>query len=224
MRGRSGIERQALRRVERGLRRRRRRGLVRSVGDCTAEQQGPNGHQCRNELPHRRLGKCHAPTKRRALRFFPHTHGIDANPLLPFRGPESLLHARHSSVAEGADLLGHAMDDGPTGQVRLWFCQLRVGREFVVAEPARGSTAMRSLGRGSPSASAVSAWRIADLDHAPLPTRHFTQERPRLPILCSEETRQNSWHAIEVIASRHNRRVESYLQRRRHRPWRNRGS
>lgn len=68
---------------------------------------------------------------------------------------------------------------------------------------------MRSLDAGSPSASAVGGYLVALRGLAP-------------PI--GAQARQDSWRAIEVIASRHNRRVESYLQRRRHRPWRNRGS
>lgn len=68
---------------------------------------------------------------------------------------------------------------------------------------------MRSLDADSPSASAVGAYSIALRGLA-------------LPI--GAQARQDSWRAIEVIASRHSRSVESYLQRRRHRPWRNRGS
>lgn len=85
---------------------------------------------------------------------------------------------------------------------------------------------MRSLDGGSRSVSAVTACQIAPrgLSHSPLGTRRFAPGDPYLATLSAEQTRQNSWRAIEIIASRHNRRVESYLQRRRHRPWRNRGS
>lgn len=68
---------------------------------------------------------------------------------------------------------------------------------------------MRSLDADSPSASSVGAYLIA---------------LRGLAVPIGAQARQNSWRAIEIIASRHNRRVESYLQRRRHRPWRNRGS
>lgn len=74
---------------------------------------------------------------------------------------------------------------------------------------------MRSLDGGSPPAFAVSGRGLASLSHAPL---------PGLVTLVAEQTREDSWRAIEVIADSHNRGVESYLQRRRHRPWRNRGS
>lgn len=85
---------------------------------------------------------------------------------------------------------------------------------------------MRSLDGGSRSMSAVTACQIAPrgLSHSSLDTRQFAPGHPYLAPLFTEQTRQNSWRAIEIIASRHNRRVESYLQRRRHRPWRNRGS
>lgn len=85
---------------------------------------------------------------------------------------------------------------------------------------------MRSLDGGSRSGSAVTACPIAPsgLSHSPLDTRQLTPERSSLATLSAEQTRQNSWWAIEIIANRHNRCVESYLQRRRHRPWRNRGS
>ncbi|ORB00949.1 hypothetical protein BST30_22150 [Mycobacterium mantenii] len=56
------------------------------------------------------------------------------------------------------------------------------------------------------------------------PVHRFAQAPNCVAALSAEQTRQDSWRAIEVIASTHNRRVESYLQRRRHRPWRNRGS
>lgn len=68
---------------------------------------------------------------------------------------------------------------------------------------------MRSLDAGSPPACAVKACLTA--------LRGLTA-----PV--GAQVRQDSWRAIEVIADRHSRRVESYLQRRRHRPWRNRGS
>jgi hypothetical protein len=68
---------------------------------------------------------------------------------------------------------------------------------------------MRSLDADSPSASSVGAYLIA---------------LRGLAVPIGAQARQDSWCAIEIIASRHNRRVESYLQRRRHRPWRNRGS
>ncbi|ASW92805.1 hypothetical protein BST31_11105 [Mycobacterium marseillense] len=60
--------------------------------------------------------------------------------------------------------------------------------------------------------------------HAPSKNRQTARVRSCLAALPAEQTRQDSWRSIEVIANRHNRRVESYLQRRRHRPWRNRGS
>lgn len=75
---------------------------------------------------------------------------------------------------------------------------------------------MRSVDSGSPSVLAVSTPGVA--------LRYLAPARPCLATVISEQTRQDSWRAIEVIADRHNRRVESYLQRRRHRPWRNRGS
>lgn len=85
---------------------------------------------------------------------------------------------------------------------------------------------MRSLHESSPSVFALSASDIVPrwLNRSLPPTRHLTQARPCLATLISEQTREDSWRAIEVIAGGHNRRVESYLQRRRHRPWRNRGS
>lgn len=85
---------------------------------------------------------------------------------------------------------------------------------------------MRSLDSSSPSVFAVSTSRVAlrRLTHPPLPARYLAPARPCLDTVISEQTRQDSWRAIEIIANTHNRRVESYLQRRRHRPWRNRGS
>lgn len=85
---------------------------------------------------------------------------------------------------------------------------------------------MRSLDGSSPPVFAASASGVTlhRLNHTPLPARYFERARPCLATVISEQTREDSWHAIEIIANRHNRRVESYLQRRRHRPWRNRGS
>lgn len=85
---------------------------------------------------------------------------------------------------------------------------------------------MKSLDVGSPSGFAAGAGGIAlrGPSHTPVPAGHFAQGRPFLAALIAELTHQDSWRAIEVIANTHNRRVESYLQRRRHRPWRNRGS
>lgn len=85
---------------------------------------------------------------------------------------------------------------------------------------------MRSLQESSPSVVAVSPCRTAlgAPSHASVPAGHFKHGRPFLAALIAEQTRQDSWRAIEVIADTHNRRVESYLQRRRRRPWRNRGS
>lgn len=85
---------------------------------------------------------------------------------------------------------------------------------------------MRSLDGGSRCGSSGTARPIVPrgLGRGPLGTRQFAPGRPCLAAVSAEQTRQDSWRAIEVIASRHNRRVESYLQRRRHRPWRNRGS
>lgn len=83
---------------------------------------------------------------------------------------------------------------------------------------------MRSVDEGSPSSTAVSACPIAPRSLAPLAGRPLARVRLCLASVAREQTRQDSWRAIEIIATRHNRRVESYLQRRRHRPWRNRGS
>lgn len=83
---------------------------------------------------------------------------------------------------------------------------------------------MRSVDEGSPSSTAVSACPIVPRGLAPLPARPLIPARLCLASVVYEQTRQDSWRAIEIIANRHNRRVESYLQRRRHRPWRNRGS
>lgn len=83
---------------------------------------------------------------------------------------------------------------------------------------------MRSVDEGSPSSTAVSAFPIVPGGTTPLPDRPLTRERLCLASVSLEQTRQDSWRAIEIIADRHSRRVESYLQRRRHRPWRNRGS
>ncbi|WP_082975979.1 hypothetical protein [Mycobacterium sp. 1245801.1] len=85
---------------------------------------------------------------------------------------------------------------------------------------------MRSLEGSSPSVFAASACGIAlrRLGHAPVPAGHLTRGRPFLAAFIAEQTRQDSWRAIEVITDTHNCRVESYLQRRRHRPWRSRGS
>lgn len=85
---------------------------------------------------------------------------------------------------------------------------------------------MRSLEGSAPSVFAASACGIASRrpGQAPVSAGHFTRGRPFLAAFIAEQTRQDSWRAIEVIADTHNRRVESYLQRRRHRPWRNRGS
>jgi len=85
---------------------------------------------------------------------------------------------------------------------------------------------MRSLDLSSPSVFAArTSWvALPCLSHPPLPTRYLAHARPCLDTVISEQTRQNSCRAIEIIADRHSRRVESYLQRRRHRPWRNRGS
>lgn len=80
MRRRIGIETQAFRCVERRAGRRWCR-LVLSACDSSAEQYGSNGHQCREQLPHRKLGESYAWSKRRALRFFPHTHNVDVSPL-----------------------------------------------------------------------------------------------------------------------------------------------
>lgn len=81
---------------------------------------------------------------------------------------------------------------------------------------------MRSVDGGSPSSTAVSARPIVSRGLIPMPAR--TRARLCLASVTVEQTRQDSWRAIEIIADGHNRRVESYLQRRRHRPWRNRGS
>lgn len=98
----------------------------------------------------------------------------------------------------------------------------------LVAAQGRASRgiAMRSLDGSSPSTFAVSATGSAlrRLNHGLPAARHVTHARPCLATVSSEQTREDSWRAIEVIAKMHNRRVESYLQRRRHRPWRNRGS
>lgn len=85
---------------------------------------------------------------------------------------------------------------------------------------------MRSLEGSSPPVFAVSACGTAlrRPRHALVAGGHFRHGRSLLAALIAEQTRQDSWRAIEVIADTHNRRVESYLQRRRHRPWRNRGS
>lgn len=85
---------------------------------------------------------------------------------------------------------------------------------------------MRSLGASSPPVFAVSISGVVPrrLSHIPLPAPSLAHPRPRLDTVTAEQTRQDSWRAIEIIANRHSRRVESYLQRRRHRPWRNRGS
>lgn len=85
---------------------------------------------------------------------------------------------------------------------------------------------MRSLDSSSPSvfAASTSGVVLRRLSHPLLPTRYLTHARPCLDIVISEQTRQNSCCAIEIIANRHSRGIESYLQRRRHRPWRNRGS
>lgn len=85
---------------------------------------------------------------------------------------------------------------------------------------------MRSLEGSSPPVFAVSTCGAAlrRPRHALVPGGHFRHDRSLLAALIAEQTRQDSWRAIEVIADAHNRRVESYLQRRRHRPWRNRGS
>ncbi len=85
---------------------------------------------------------------------------------------------------------------------------------------------MRSLDSSSPSVFAASASGVAlpHLSHPSLPTRYRAHARPCLDTVICEQTRQNSCRAIEIIANRHSRGVESYLQRRRHRPWRNRGS
>ena len=85
---------------------------------------------------------------------------------------------------------------------------------------------MRFLDASSPSVFAVSICGIAARrpDHMPLFARYHAHPRPCLDTALTEQTRQNSWRTIEIIADRHSRRVESYLQRRRHRPWRNRGS
>jgi hypothetical protein len=85
---------------------------------------------------------------------------------------------------------------------------------------------MRSPDSSSPLVFAVSTSGVVlrRLSHPPLPARYLAHARPCLDTVISEQTRQDSWRAIEIIADRHNRRVECYLQRRRHRPWRNRGS
>lgn len=83
---------------------------------------------------------------------------------------------------------------------------------------------MRSADEGSPSSTAVSACPIAPRSFTPLAARPLGRMRLCLASIAREQTRQDSWRAIEIIANTHNRRVESYLQRRRHRPWRNRGS
>jgi hypothetical protein len=85
---------------------------------------------------------------------------------------------------------------------------------------------MKPLDGSSPSAFAVCATGTAlrRVNHSLPADRHLTHARPCLATVSPEQTREDSWRAIEVIANRHNRRVESYLQRRRHRPWRNRGS
>lgn len=80
MRRRIRIETQAFRCVERRAGRRWCR-LILSACDSSAERYGSNGHQCREQLPHRKLGESYAPSKRRALRFFPYTHGVNASPL-----------------------------------------------------------------------------------------------------------------------------------------------
>lgn len=85
---------------------------------------------------------------------------------------------------------------------------------------------MRYLDSSSPSVFAVRASEVVlrRLSHGPLAARYLAHARPCLDTVISEQTRQDSWRAIEIISDSHNRRVESYLQRRRHRPWRNRGS
>lgn len=83
---------------------------------------------------------------------------------------------------------------------------------------------MRSVDEGSPSSIAVSACPMVPRGLAPLRARPLARARLCLASVAHEQTRQESWRAIEIIANRHSRRVESYLQRRRHRPWRNRGS
>jgi hypothetical protein len=85
---------------------------------------------------------------------------------------------------------------------------------------------MRSLDASSPSVFAVSISGVHSRgqDHVPKAARYLAHARPCLDAAICEQTREDSWRAIEIIANRHSRRVESYLQRRRHRPWRNRGS
>lgn len=57
-----------------------------------------------------------------------------------------------------------------------------------------------------------------------LPYKCARQQNSCLTRIAAALRCQKSRRSFDVAAKRHSRRVESYLQRRRHRPWRHRGS
>lgn len=99
---------------------------------------------------------------------------------------------------------------------------------------------MGPIDKGSRFAAAASASRVSRSPRfAALPSEDFRADTAAihgLPQHCARQQYScpttlvaavgayDGWPALELSADSHNCRVESYLQRRRHRPWRNRGS